>query len=428
VLRDGYHFGQTLYNDYGRPFGRGFNSITGFSARATSGPLVFYFRGEYQHAPGNPPYNAQQSAVMSSSDLTPEVANPFPSENRFQILDAYLGVNFKDNQLSLGQQTLSWGPGTGGSFLLSNNAAPLNMIRLASVSPIEVPLLSKLVGPMRYEMFLGQTDGYNYLLSPRGLTGPHLGTQPFIQGQRFSFKPTPNFEFGFSRTAVFGGTGYPLTPRYFWLDTFSLGNTPQGSPSKPGDRRSGVDITYRVPPFRDWLSFYLDELSEDEISPLFFPRRSAMHPGIYLAKLPKVPKLDLRVEGVYTDIPSFAPAGYFYWNLTFLSGYRKDGDILGNWIGREGRGVFATSRLWLSAKNSLQFGYREATVDREFLMGGRYQDESVTANFDLTSNLRASAVLQYEHWKFPLLGPQPQTNFASSLQITYTPVWKWVGK
>ncbi|HWY71033.1 MAG TPA: capsule assembly Wzi family protein [Terriglobales bacterium] len=421
VLRDGYHFGQTLYNDYGRPYGRGFNSITGFSARATSGPLVFYFRGEYQHAPGNPDYTAQQMSSMSAVDLTPELQRPFPAQDRFQVLDAYMGFNLGGNQFTLGQQSLWWGPGSGGAFLLSDNAAPLNMARLSSVSPVNVPLLSKLFGPMRYEVFVGQTDGYNYLLSPRGLNGPHLGTQPFVQGQRFTFKPTPNFELGFSRTAVFGGTGYPLTARYFWLDTFSLGNTPQGSSSKPGDRRSGFDITYRLPFVRDWVSFYLDEFSEDEITPVFIPRRTAMHPGIYMAKLPKLPKMDLRVEGVYTDIPSFAPKGYFYWNLTFLSGYRKDGNILGNWIGREGRGVFATSRLWLTGKDWLQFGYREATVDREFLLGGRYQDESVSANFALRSDVMASALLQYEHWRFPLLAAQPQSNFVTSLQIMYTP-------
>ena len=428
VLRDGYHFGQTLYNDYGRPYGRGFNEITGFSARATSGPLVLYFRGEYQHAPGNPSYTPQQLSVMSKQDLVPDIATPFPSVDKFQVLDAYIGLNFKGNQFSLGQQSLWWGPGTAGAFLLSNNAVPLNMIRLASTSPVNLPLLSWLVGPMRYDAFLGQTGGYNFILSPRGLSGPHLGTQPFIQGQRFSFKPTPNFEFGFSRTAVFGGTGYPLTTHYFFLDTFSLGNTIQGAADKPGDRRSGVDITYRVPPFRDWLTFYLDEFSEDEFSPLLYPRRSAMHPGIYLAKLPKLPKMDLRVEGIYTDIPSFAPSGYFYWNLTFLSGYRKDGNILGDWIGREGRGVFATSKLWLSAKNNLQFGYREATVDKEFLLGGRYQDFSVTGNFPLRQNVSASAMVQYEHWYFPLLFPQPQNNFVTSLQLTYVPSWKVAGK
>jgi membrane-associated phospholipid phosphatase len=52
-LTDGYHFGQTLYNDYGRPFQQGFNSVTGFSGWATSGRWVVYARGEYQHAPSS---------------------------------------------------------------------------------------------------------------------------------------------------------------------------------------------------------------------------------------------------------------------------------------------------------------------------------------------------------------------------------------
>src|SRR6185437_15765373 len=87
VLRDGYHFGQTLYNDNGRPFGRGFNNITGFSARSTSGPMVFYFRGEYQHAPGNPGYTATALPLIIRQDGNAPIADPFPSADRFQVLD-----------------------------------------------------------------------------------------------------------------------------------------------------------------------------------------------------------------------------------------------------------------------------------------------------------------------------------------------------
>src|SRR6185312_12059584 len=126
------------------------------------------------------------------------------------------------------------------------NAVPLNMIRLNNVSPIEIPLLSNFLGPLRYEMFIGQTDGYQHILTANGMLGPRLGTQPFVQGQRFTFKPTPNFEFGFTRTIVFGGTGFPLTSSYLFRTTFSTGNTEAGNPHKPGDRRSGVDFTYRI--------------------------------------------------------------------------------------------------------------------------------------------------------------------------------------
>ena len=33
-INDSYHFGQTIINDYGRPYQEGFNAISGFSARA----------------------------------------------------------------------------------------------------------------------------------------------------------------------------------------------------------------------------------------------------------------------------------------------------------------------------------------------------------------------------------------------------------
>lgn len=53
-LTDGYHFGQTILNDFGRPFGEGFNTVDGFSGFASEGPLTAYVRGEYQHAPSIP--------------------------------------------------------------------------------------------------------------------------------------------------------------------------------------------------------------------------------------------------------------------------------------------------------------------------------------------------------------------------------------
>jgi hypothetical protein len=345
-------------------------------------------------------------------------------------------VNFSGNQLTLGKQSLWWGPGTGGSLMLTNNADPLNMIRLSNVSPTMLPGFLKYLGPLRYEAFVGQTDGHHYTFSEGGihggvftLFGPDLATQPFVQGQRFSFKPSENFEFGFSRTGIFGGTGFPLTLNRFLSSTFSLGNAYQpGSASDPGDRRSGVDVTYRVPGARDWLTVYLDEYSDDEISPLFVPRRSAMHPGVYIAKVPKLRRVDLRVEGVYTDPPSFGYRGFFYSNAAYLDGYTKDGNLMGSWIGREARGVYATSTVWLSARNSVQLGFRDATVDREFIEGGRYQDSSVRLNFAPTKELLVSTLCQQEHWKFPILAQTPQNNFTISLQLMYSPKWKWLSQ
>ena len=49
-LRDSYHFGQTVVDDFGRPYGQGTNTINGFSASGVWGRWSGYFRGEYQNA------------------------------------------------------------------------------------------------------------------------------------------------------------------------------------------------------------------------------------------------------------------------------------------------------------------------------------------------------------------------------------------
>ena len=49
------NLGQTLINNYGRPYQEGFNNSTGFSARADDGRFSYYVSGEYQHSPSAPP-------------------------------------------------------------------------------------------------------------------------------------------------------------------------------------------------------------------------------------------------------------------------------------------------------------------------------------------------------------------------------------
>ena len=75
-LHDGLNFGQTIINDYGRPYGEGFNNVTGFSGHAVSGPLSFYVRAEYQHSAslaGLPLAAAQTISAMDSILSVPPI-------------------------------------------------------------------------------------------------------------------------------------------------------------------------------------------------------------------------------------------------------------------------------------------------------------------------------------------------------------------
>src|ERR1035438_6073346 len=50
------NLGQSLINNYGRPYQEGFNNSTGFSARADDGRFSYFVSGEYQHSPSAPAY------------------------------------------------------------------------------------------------------------------------------------------------------------------------------------------------------------------------------------------------------------------------------------------------------------------------------------------------------------------------------------
>jgi membrane-associated phospholipid phosphatase len=420
-LRDGYHFGQTIINDYGRPYGEGFNAISGITAHAVAGPFSLYVQGEYQHAPAvasDPPGVLQATA---NQDLVNPLPNGTPSIDRFRLMTASAAVMFKGFQFSFGKQSLWLGPGDSGPFLFSDNAEPIPMLRIDQVFPSRIPGLSKILGPMRAEFFLGQLSGHRFVFSDGAIVGPDVDPQPFIHGSKISFKPTPHLEFGMGVTSVFGGPGLPFTWRNF-LRTFTS-NAPNGDPTDPGDRRSTFEFSYQVPYLRDWLTIYADSIVEDEISPLGSTRPS-MRMGFYMPRIPKVPRLDLRMEGLYSDVPGYDITGGIYFNARYRSGYTNDRNLIASWIGRAGRGGQAWATYWFSPRRKLQFSYRHMEVDRVFLQGGHLSDVSIRPEVMIGRHLSLSGFLQYENWGFPLLAPQAKSNLTGSFQVTFFPRWK----
>lgn len=431
-LTDGYTFGQTLINDFGRPYERGFNSVTGFSAWTTAGRWVGYVRGEYQQSPSAPalPESARLTIARVDPYPGPPPATPTPSIQQLQFLDAYVGLNFNNWQVTFGQQSLWWGPGNGGPMLFSSNAPPIRMFRINRVMPLELPRFLRWLGPMRTEFFFGQLTGHEFLLNssgPVGQYGQSLDPQPFIHGQMLSFKPTPDFEFAFFRTTIYGGPGYALTFRHLVSSLFTTGNEGPGGVSKPGDRRSGLSFSYRLPRLRNWLTLYGDGFTDDEFSPIAYVDVSAWHAGLYLSHFPRVSRLDLRVEGVYTDVPGGVSANTkdprsFYQNGTWRNGYTNNGGLIGNWIGRGGQGAQAWSNYWFTPRNRLQFYFRHQKVSQEFIPGGgSLTDAGVRTDYSLRSDLSLSFSVQHERWLFPVIQANAVSNVTGSVGILFEP-------
>ena len=426
-LTDNQHFGQTVLNDYGRPFQEGFNAVAGASGWTTAGPFVIYGRGEYQSAPSAAaPSTAALGFISQVDQLPPNApALPIAATSRFRLLDAYVGLTLSNWQISFGRQSQWWGPSENDALLFSNNAEPLNnMLRIDRVEPFRLPWLFRYLGDIRLQFFIGQLSGYEFLnTTPGGLVGQYgrsLHPQPFLHGGKITLKLTPNFEFGLSKTTVYGGPGNPLNFKTFFQSFFGV----HVNGAALGDGRSGADFSYRLPKLRDWVTFYGEAMSEDQPSPIPYMRQSIFQGGLYFAKIPKLQRVDLRVGGGSTSALNYdvEPGGYFYWNGQYVNGYTNNGNLIGSWLGRAAQGESAKTTYWLSAKSKIGLEFRHRKVDRQFLpQGGTQNDVALRADIFAKSGFRFNGSVQYEQWLFPLLAANRQSNLSLAFQFSFWP-------
>ena len=422
-LRDSYYLGQTIANDYERPYQQGFNPIVGASARATAGRFSLYFRGEFQHAPAAPGYSAALAELLSSRDAIPFATNPvqatipegpIPAQNDFRILEANLSYRVANHQISFGKNDRWLGPGLGGDLSWSNNAENIYSFQIDRTEYLQIPLISRLLGPFRYLFFVGSLKGHTY------------PNDPWIHMEKISFKPTENLEFGFDRATIWGGRDHvPITIHSFLKSFFSFQNVSvdeKNSRDDPGARFGDFDFSYRLPFVRKWLTLYTSSLVHDDVNPLAAPRHAAIRPGLYLSHVPRVPKLDFRVEAADTDPPTGRSMGgaYIYTEVVQRQGYTNKGFLLGDAIGREDKGGQAWLTYHLSPQEQVQFSYRNGKAATDFIPGGTTQNLwQVSTVKRIHSDYELRAMVQYERWKAPLYQAGLHTDVAASAQVTW---------
>ncbi len=422
------NLGQTIVNDYGRPYQQGFNNYTGFTARAEDGSLAFYINGEYQHAPSAPAYPLGTREVLAAVNHDPvQPGVPFPAIDRFRLLDTYVTTRLLGQDISIGKQSLDWGPTQSGSFAISNNAEPFWMLRINRTEPYWVPGMSHLFGPFRFDNFFGKLSGHTQF--PQG---------PYMYGQKISFKPLAEISFtrhgirpfrgleiGFGRTAIFAGQGHaPLTFGSFWSSFTNLTNVPADvkfSRHDPGARFSTFDFSWQL---EGWVTLYTDMLTHDELTPLAAFRRTAFNPGIYVSHFPRLPKLDLRVEALDTnrEVSPALGAYFYYYEVVYRNLYLNNNSLMGSWIGREATGYAAWTTYTISPLSSIQLGYRSMKIAPDYISRGTTQHlASLAATLRVRKQMELKGFMQYESWLVPVLNTQRQGDFMVSLQLTWFP-------
>ena len=435
-LRDSYHLGSTVINDYGRPFESGFNNYSGASGYASYGRYLLYARGEFQGAPSGTGYSTSLAQALASMDVgyypvainpatglpysqTTIPQGPIGATTEGRVVEAYASAQLLNHTISFGKQDEWMGPGQGGAMAYSNNAENIYAFHINRSEPLRVPLLSRLTGPFRYEFLVGSLKGHTY------------PNDPWVHVEKVSFKPTQDLEFGFERTVIWGGEGHvPITLHSFLRSFFSL-SAPNGatkeSRNDPGARFGAFDFSYRLPFVRNWLTLYADSNVHDDVSPTDAPRRASWRPGLYLSHVPGIPKLDIRVESASTDPSASNSASQFghfmYYEVVQQQGYTNNGQLFGDWIGREDKGGQAWITYHLKGNEWVQASYRNQKATTYFIPGGTTLNE---IDFQVVKRvgkeLEINGKFGYERWMAPIYPTGTPVYPASQQGVTNTTI------
>jgi hypothetical protein len=138
----------------------------------------------------------------------------------------------------------------------------------------------------------------------------------------------------------------------------------------------------------------------------------------------------MRVEGADTDssvasTPSYIGSiggRYQYWEVMQKQGYTNQGQLFGDWMGREGKGGQGWITYHLSGNEWIQIGLRNQKASKDFIPGGTtLNDINFQAVKRIGRDFEINGNFALEHWKAPVYLPGSQTVTSTTIQLTWFP-------
>jgi hypothetical protein len=292
----------SFVNSQGLRFQRGVNSGAAFESHLQIGDfLTFYLQPEMH---GNEEYTAAR------------------------LHTGYAKLTLFNTELLVGRESLWWGPGLHGSLILSNNAPPLDQVRLGAAEPFLVPLVGQWIGPTNLFFFLAQLEERRD--HPRAK----------LAGMRATATPFTFLELGVSRVVMFGGDDRPrLDPEDYPRAIFypPAGDPRAGEAKFRNNNLFSVDADLRLAnvdrwglPARDMRVYgefgWDDTCCDSNIIPL--KRALSFLAGVHWINLFGQEGLEARGEFARTSSLSFVHDQFRY-------GYWTRGEVISHYIGTD---------------------------------------------------------------------------------------------
>ncbi|HUF94270.1 MAG TPA: capsule assembly Wzi family protein [Candidatus Limnocylindria bacterium] len=291
-------------NGQGRRFQDGFNGGATFESRLQIGDvLTFYLQPE---ALANEEYGALRLAA------------------------GYVKLTLFNVELLVGRDSLWWGPGLHGSLILSNNAPPLDQVRIGSAEPFLLPWVGDWMGPMKILFFLAQLEENRH--HPRAK----------LAGMRASIAAFSFLELGASRTVMFGGDTRPrLSLDEYWRP---LLDPPAGDDTARfrSNNLFAIDADLRIPnvtrvlPVSDMRLYGEFGWDDTCCNSNFIPLQDAISVllGVHLFGVFGREGLDARTEYARSSRLS-------YRHSQFRTGYQTRGEVIAHYMGTEGEDFYS---------------------------------------------------------------------------------------
>ena len=262
--------------------------------------------------------------------VNPRFAQTVPStgsnSSTVRVQTGSVNALFGDFAVQVGRDYVTLGQSPAGGLLLSDNAPPLDMVRIWNDRAWRVPFVSRVVGRMRGSAFVADLGASRQLHPHTRLIGYHLATLPH-----------PQLEFGVQVVDAMGGQGGQ--PATFWnrfLDAIPVVDALRTSSDfQFSNKLAGIDLHWRMP---RWAGFELyaegnaDDFDGRDLARGFLEDAGYLI-GTSFSCLVSCGRVGVRAEYHQTGIRYYTHPDY---------PLSKDGLLLGDPLGPRGIGGYVT--------------------------------------------------------------------------------------
>jgi hypothetical protein len=358
-----------VYNNEGVVYGEHHNLTAQFSS---SMRLLGFFSGHLE-----PIFMLRQN----SRDL-----QDF-QEVKADLLKGYAKFSAFNFEIEAGRDSLWWGQGHHGTLMLTNNATPLDMIKVSNPTPILLPWYFRYLGLMKYSGFIARMEDDRQDF-------PH----PLFAGLRLQLKPFPIFEFGATTTFMFNGEG---APQLSFNDFISMIGFWGSVSNVKANQLAAIDARLRLPFLRN-AEIYGEYGGEDSGSSrpeeLLF-RDLAYIVGVYFPRVTDDGKTDFRLEYANNAHRKDSLPSFWYGHVKYTDGYTQDGLIMGHHMSGDSTDLFARATRYLTEDLVLGVDYDHMTRGetlRQPTQGlERIHEMGTDLTYDITSNLSITGRYAY---------------------------------